>query len=147
MEGLAQYGLWGLALSAFLAATILPLSSELILSALLLAGTNPLAVLFIATLANVAGSILNYLIGRWGANTLLYQWLHLSEKQTQKAEAQFERYGKWCLLFAWVPIFGDPLTLIAGVLKVNFSVFVLLVSTGKFARYWLITHAILASQS
>jgi membrane protein YqaA with SNARE-associated domain len=147
MEGLAEYGLWGLALAAFLAATLLPLSSELILSALLLAGTNPIAVLIIATFANVAGSILNYIIGRWGASTLLYQWLHLSEKQTQRAEQQFNRYGKWSLLFAWVPIIGDPLTFIAGVLKVNFSLFVFLVSTGKFARYWLITHAILASQS
>ncbi len=147
MEWLVEYGLWGLGLSAFLAATILPLSSEFVLSALLLAGENPITVLFIATFANVAGSTLNYMVGRWGAHTLLSRWLHLSEQQTHRAENYFNHYGKWSLLFAWLPIIGDPLTFIAGVLKVNFGLFITLVTMGKLARYWLITHAILASQS
>jgi membrane protein YqaA with SNARE-associated domain len=147
MESFAEYGLWGLAISAFLAATILPLSSELVLSALLIAGENPVAVLIIATIANVAGSLVNYVMGRWGADAILYRWFQLSTKQTHKAEQQFNRYGKWSLLLAWVPIIGDPLTLIAGILKVNIALFLILVTTGKFARYWLLTHAILASQS
>ena len=82
MELLSELGLWGLGLSAFLAATILPLSSELVLSALLLAGENPLAVIIIATIANVTGSIVNYLIGRCGANTILHHWFHLSTEQS-----------------------------------------------------------------
>ena len=147
MEWFSEYGLWGLALSAFLAATILPLSSEIVLSALLITGENPIALLITATTANVAGSIVNYAIGRWGAATIMHRWLHLNSEQTNKAENRFNRYGKWSLLLAWVPIIGDPLTLVAGVLKVNFSLVLILVTMGKFSRYWLLSQAILASQS
>jgi len=147
MELFSELGLWGLGLSAFLAATLLPLSSELVLSALLLASENPLTIIVIATFGNVVGSIVNYLIGRWGADSLLHRWFKLTQQQTDKAELQFNRYGKWSLLFAWVPIIGDPLTFIAGVLKVNFGLFILLVTTGKLSRYWIISQAILSSQS
>ncbi len=147
MELLSELGLWGLGLSAFLAATILPLSSELVLSALLLAGENPVTIIIIATFANVLGSIVNYLIGRWGADGILHRWFKLTQQQTDKAEQHFNRYGKWSLLFAWVPIIGDPLTFVTGILKVNFGLFILLVTIGKFARYWVISQAILASQS
>ncbi|MDC9726194.1 MAG: DedA family protein [Gammaproteobacteria bacterium] len=147
MAWLAEYGLWGLGLSALLAATVLPLSSELVLSALLIAGESPSLLLMIATVANVAGSVVNYLIGRWGADTILHRWFKLSSAQTDKAELHFNRYGKWSLLFAWVPIIGDPLTLVAGMLKVNLGLFILFVTLGKASRYWLISQAILASQS
>ncbi len=147
MEWLVEYGLLGLALASFLAATILPLSSELVLSALLIAGENPTTLIVIATIANVAGSVVNYVVGRWGADTILQKWFHLTPQQTSNAESKFNRYGKWSLLFAWVPIIGDPLTFIAGILKVKFSLFLLLVTIGKFSRYWLVAQAILASQS
>ena len=147
MEWLSEYGLGGLALSAFLAATILPLSSELVLVALVISGEDLTALIVIATIANVAGSILNYAVCRWGANTILHRWLHLSEKQTKNAEHQFNHYGKWSLLLAWVPIIGDPLTFIAGLFKVHFGLFIRLVTLGKFSRYWIISQAILATQS
>jgi len=140
-------GLLGLALSSFLAATILPLSSELVLSSLLLAGGTPATLLLVATAGNVLGSVVNYLLGRWGADTILQRCFKISKQQTDKAELQFNRYGSWSLLFAWVPIIGDPLTIIAGMLKVHFGLFLLLVTIGKFGRYWLITQAILASQT
>jgi len=146
MNILSELGLWGLALSAFLAATILPLSSELVLSTLLIAGENPIVLIIIATIGNVLGSVLNYLIGRWGADTILHRWFHLSSEQTNKAEQQFNRYGKWSLLFAWVPIIGDPLTFVAGMLRVNFGLFLVLVAIGKASRYWIISQAVLASQ-
>ena len=145
MESLAEYGLWGLGLSAFLAATLLPLSSELVLAALLLAGNNATSVIIIATIANVAGSIVNYLVGRWGADSILHRWFKLSTVQTDKAERQFNRYGIWSLLLAWVPIIGDPLTFVAGIMKVRFSLFLVLVTIGKFGRYYILTQAILAS--
>ena len=147
MDLLSELGLWGLGLSAFLAATILPLSSELVLSALLLAGENPVTIIVIATFANVLGSIVNYLIGRWGADSILHRWFKLTQQQTNKAEQKFNRYGKWSLLFAWLPIIGDPLTFAAGILKVNFGIFILFVTIGKASRYWIISQAILASQS
>jgi len=145
MNTLSELGLWGLGLSAFLAATLLPLSSELVLSALLLAGENPLTVIIIATFGNVLGSIVNYLIGRWGADGILHRWFKLTQQQTDKAEQRFNHYGKWSLLLAWLPIIGDPLTFIAGVLKIRFSLFLILVTIGKFGRYWIISQAVLAS--
>tara|TARA_R110002050_G_scaffold9504_2_gene33457 strand:- start:32066 stop:32509 length:444 start_codon:yes stop_codon:yes gene_type:complete len=146
MDMLSELGLWGLGLSAFLAATILPISSELVLSALLIAGKNPITLVIIATVCNVLGSLLNYIIGRWGADTILHRGLKLTPAQTTKAENQFNRYGKFSLLFAWVPIIGDPLTFLAGILKVNMGLFLILVTLGKLGRYWLISHAILANQ-
>lgn len=147
MEWLSEYDFLGMALSAFLAATILPLSSELVLSTLLIAGENPLILIIIATIGNVSGSVVNYLIGRWGADTILHRWFHLTSKQTNKAEQQFNHYGKWSLLFAWLPIIGDPLTFVAGMLRVNFGFFLILVTIGKASRYWIISQAVLASQS
>lgn len=140
MNWLADYGLLGLGVSAFLAATILPLSSELVLSALLITGENPIALLIIATLGNVAGSVVNYILGRWGANTILHRWLHLSSTQTDRAEQQFNRYGKWSLLFAWVPVIGDPLTVVAGMMRIHFGTFLLFVTIGKASRYWVIIY-------
>ena len=95
----------------------------------------------------MSGSAVNYGLGHWGADTVLHKWLHLSLQQTNKAEQQFRLYGKWCLLFAWVPVMGDSLTLIAGLFKVNFVLFLMLVTLGKFARYWFIVQVILASQN
>ena len=140
MNWLADYGLLWLGLSAFLAATILPLSSELVLSALLITGENPIALLIIATLGNVAGSVVNYILGRWGSNTILHRWLHLSSTQTDSAEQQFNRYGKWSLLFSWVPVIGDPLTLVAGMMRIHFGTFLLFVTIGKASRYWVIIY-------
>jgi membrane protein YqaA with SNARE-associated domain len=146
METLSELGLWGLGLSAFLAATILPISSELVLSSLLIAGENPITLLIIATACNVIGSLLNYITGRWGADTILHRWLHLTPAQTTKAEYQFNRYGKLSLLLAWLPVIGDPLTFLAGILKVNIGLFLALVTIGKLGRYWILTQAILANQ-
>jgi len=147
MDFFISFGLLGLGISAFLAATILPLSSEIALSALLLNGQNPTHLIIIATIGNVAGSVVNYGLGRWGSNLILERWLKLTPQQTDKATRRFNHYGKWSLLFAWLPIIGDPLTVIAGILKVNFCLFLTLVTIGKLCRYWLVTQAILATQT
>ena len=146
MDIFSELGLWGLGFSAFLAATILPLSSELVLTTLLISGEKQTTLLVIATVGNVAGSVVNYLLGHWCADLMLHRWFHLSSQQINKAELQFNRYGKWSLLFAWLPIVGDPLTVVAGMLRVNFGLFLLLVTIGKSGRYWLIMQAVLASQ-
>jgi membrane protein YqaA with SNARE-associated domain len=145
MDIFDRLGLWGLGISAFLAATILPLSSELVLSGLLIAGEPPFALLIVATVGNVAGSTVNYALGRWGANTIFHRWLKLTPHQINAAEQRFNRYGKWSLLFSWLPVIGDPLTFIAGMFKVKFFLFLVLVTIGKFGRYWVITQAVLAN--
>jgi membrane protein YqaA with SNARE-associated domain len=143
MEYLTELGYFGLFIAAFLAATILPLSSELILSAMLLNGLNPIMLMLIATIGNVLGSLTNYALGYWAGFNVIRKWLKLSEIEFLKAEKRFEQYGLISLLFAWVPVIGDPLTVVAGALRVNLFWFLVLVSTGKLLRYILVSYLVL----
>lgn len=135
MEILAEYGVIGLFLSAFLAATILPFSSELLLGFVLSQEASPGWVLFSATSGNVLGSVVNYGLGLWGSSIILNRVMGTSDLQLEAARERFRRYGTASLLFAWVPVVGDPLTVVAGILKINFYLFLLLVGTGKLLRY------------
>ncbi len=143
MEYFAELGYLGLFVAAFLAATILPLSSEIVLSSLLLSGLSPFALVAIATTGNVLGSLTNYALGYWASNEVIKRWLKISDEEFVRAEQRFVKYGLFSLLFAWVPIIGDPLTVIAGVLRIRLLWFVLLVATGKLIRYIVISQLVL----
>ena len=121
---------------SFLAATILPLSSELILSTMLLTDSfDKYLLLVVASFGNIFGSSVNWYLGK---KILIFKdkkWFPVNEKQIAKSEMYFKKYGIWSLLLAWVPIIGDPLTVIAGILRVNFFTFLLLVSLSKTSRY------------
>ena len=121
---------------SFLAATILPLSSELVLSTMLLTGSfDKYLLLVVASFGNIFGSSVNWYLGK---KILIFKdrkWFPVNEKQIAKSEMYFKKYGIWSLLLAWVPIIGDPLTVIAGILRVNFFTFLLLVSVSKTSRY------------
>lgn len=121
--------------AAFLAATILPFSSELILFALLREGRDPAALVAVATIGNTLGSVVNWYLGRYLLRFRDRRWFYFSRDQIEKAQAWFQRYGFWSLLLAWLPIGGDALTLIAGIMKVRLWLFLLLVATGKGLRY------------
>lgn len=125
-------------LSAFLAATILPFSSEIVLGLLLAGQLNPAMLLATATAGNILGAVVNYGIGLWGSAFLIKRVWRISEDEFIQAEQRFRKYGTGSLFFAWVPVIGDPLTVIAGVLRVRFPVFLILVGAGKFIRYLLI---------
>ena len=121
---------------SFLAATILPLSSELVLSTMLLTDSfDKYLLLVVASFGNIFGSSVNWYLGK---KILIFRdkkWFPVNEKQIAKSEMYFKKYGIWSLLLAWVPIIGDPLTVIAGILRVNFFTFLLLVSLSKTSRY------------
>jgi membrane protein YqaA with SNARE-associated domain len=133
MEAFAGFGYGGLFLAAFLAATILPLSSEVVLVLLLAQGLNPPLLIAVATLGNLLGAVLNYALGRGGMR-FLRRW-RPSPDEHSRAAAAYRKYGAASLLFAWVPVIGDPLTVVAGALRVNLGLFLLLVGAGKLARY------------
>ena len=143
MEYFAELGYLGLFIAAFLAATILPLSSELVLSALLLTGASPNTLILVATVGNVFGSLVNYALGYWASLGVIKRWLNLSEQEFIFAEQRFKKYGLWSLLLAWVPIIGDPLTVVAGVLRIRLWWFLILVSTGKLLRYVVFAYVVL----
>ena len=126
----------GLFVTSFLAATVLPMSSEAVLAGIALTSTSDeLLLLGVATLANTLGSILNWSLGRWGAHFRDRSWFPVAAATYDRAAVRFRRWGTWSLLLAWVPIIGDPLTLIAGAAGVPLLPFVLLVAIGKAARY------------
>ncbi|MEL0633566.1 YqaA family protein [Pseudoalteromonas carrageenovora] len=122
--------------SAFISATLLPSSSEVIMVGMLSQATVNLWLLWcVATLGNVLGSCVNYWLGTQVLRFKNKKWFPVSAKGLEKAQDQFNRYGVYSLLFAWLPIVGDPLTVIGGIFKVRFSVFLILVTLGKGARY------------
>ena len=124
---------------SFLAATILPLSSELTLVGLLNTNDyNVLALLGSASLGNILGSIFNWLLGFYLLKHMNKKWFPFKKNQINSASNWFQKFGIWSLLFAWVPMIGDPLTLMAGILKVKFFLFLILVSIGKISRYFFI---------
>lgn len=128
--------LGGLFLAAFLAATILPAQSEAALVGLILAGGQPVWLLvLVASIGNVAGSVLNWWIGR-GAHALAgRRWSPVTPENLARAEGWYRRFGRWSLLLAWVPVIGDPLTVAAGLLREPMRTFLPLVAIGKVGRY------------
>lgn len=121
--------------SAFLAATILPFYSEVVLFALLREGGDPILLVLVATLGNTLGAVVNWLLGRYLLHFQDRRWFYFSRSQIEKAQRWYQRYGFWSLLLAWAPVGGDALTLIAGIMKVRLWLFLLLVGSGKALRY------------
>lgn len=121
--------------SAFLAATILPFYSEVFLFALLRDGGDPVVLVIVATLGNTLGAVVNWVLGLYLLHFRERRWFYFSQSQIDRAQRWFQRYGFWSLLLAWMPIGGDALTLIAGIMKVRLWIFLLLVATGKALRY------------
>ena len=124
---------------SFLAATILPFSSELTLAGLIATSSyDNLLLLIVASLGNILGSVVNWILGFYSRNLSKKRWFPFKDQQIEKSTSWFNRFGKWSLLFAWVPIIGDPLTVAAGLLRVKFVEFLTFVAIGKVGRYFLI---------
>lgn len=133
METIAVYA--GLFLSAFVSATLLPLQSETVLVGLLLTDRAPWPVIATASVGNVAGAVVNWLIGRGIEQLRDRSWFPVSAASLQRSQAWYLRYGKWSLLLSWMPVIGDPITVVAGVLREPLPMFLLLVSIAKVTRY------------
>ena len=123
-------------LLSFLSATIFPFSSELTLISLLNTRTHSSFLLICtASLGNILGSVFNWMLGCYLLTHKNKKWFPFKKKQINTASKRFKKFGVWSLLFAWLPVIGDPLTLIAGILRINFLLFLILVSVGKISRY------------
>ena len=128
---------------SFLAATILPFSSELTLAGLIATSDyDNLLLLVVASFGNVLGSVVNWALGFYSRNLTTKKWFPFKETQIERSSEWFRKFGKWSLLFAWVPIVGDPLTLVAGILRVKFFDFIILVAIGKISRYFIVFYLI-----
>ncbi len=141
---MSMLALWSLFASAFTSATLLPGSSEVFLTALLAAdggaltrsGMGPLVILvLVATAGNSLGSLVNWVLGRFFSHYRDRKWFPVNEDEFVRAEAWYRRWGVWSLLLSWMPLIGDPITLIAGVMRTPFLPFILIVVVAKAARY------------
>ena len=142
MNDLAVYA--GLFAAAFLAATILPAQSEAVLAGLLLAGAQPAWLLIaVASLGNVLGSVINWLLGRGIERFRHRSWFPAKAAALDRAQRWYRRYGKWSLLLSAAPFVGDPLTVVAGVLREPFATFLLLVTISKVGRYLILAATVL----
>ena len=136
----------GLFLSALVAATVLPAQSEAVLAALVLAGEHPVwALLLVASVGNVLGSVVNWLLGRGLVTFRDKPWFPASPAALARAEGHYKRHGRWSLLLSWVPIIGDPITVVAGVLRESIWVFLALVTVAKVGRYVVLVALIQAA--
>jgi membrane protein YqaA with SNARE-associated domain len=132
-------GFFGLFFAAFGAATLLPMQSETVLAGLLLTDRyTAWTLLAVATSGNVLGSALNWLLGRSIEHYRHKRWFPVSEDKLEKAQQAYHRFGRWSLLLSWVPIIGDPLTVVAGVLREPLWSFLLIVTLAKATRYLLL---------
>ncbi|MBP6724431.1 MAG: DedA family protein [Halioglobus sp.] len=125
----------GLFLVAFLAASLLPAYSELLFVDLLASGHDPLTLWLWASAGNTLGSALNWGLGRYLLHFQDRRWFPFKSDSLGRAQRWFQRFGVWSLLLAWMPVGGDALTFIAGVMRVRFSLFITLTAIGKATRY------------
>ena len=137
--------LLGLFAAAFVAATIVPAQSEALLAYLVVEEDHALWVLLVvATLGNVLGSVVNWVLGRGASRLRNKPWFPVSPAAMARAEATYRRWGRWSLLMSWVPIVGDPLTVVAGFLGEPLTSFVIIVTLAKGARYVAVAAVALA---
>ncbi len=126
----------GLFAIAFAAATILPMQSEAALAGLLLSNAYPSSVLIaVASAGNILGSVVNWGLGRGIDRFRDRKWFPANSAQLDRAASWYRRFGRWTLLLSWMPIVGDPLTVVAGVLREPLASFVILVAIAKIGRY------------
>jgi membrane protein YqaA with SNARE-associated domain len=143
MLDLAAYA--GLFATAFLAATIFPMQSEAVLVGLIVSDRYSLAgLLLVASVGNTLGAAVNWMLGRGIERFRDKRWFPAKPDKLEKAQAWYRKYGKWSLLLSWLPIGGDALTVVAGVLREPFWTFLILVFIGKSLRYLVLAAATLS---
>ncbi|QEM66837.1 DedA family protein [Geobacter sp. FeAm09] len=134
-DWLNQPGYMALFTLSFLASTLVPLGSEWLLVLMLTRGYEPLATVAAATAGNYLGAVTTWLIGMYGGRWLIERVLRVSPEQEERARSHYRRYGAFSLLFSWLPVIGDPLCMVGGMMRINFGLFSVLVASGKLLRY------------
>ena len=135
---LIDYGYMGMAISAFLAASILPFSSEAVMVGLLAAGLDMWALIVWGTVGNVLGSMFNYGIGRMGKMEWIEKYLHTKPEDLERAQRFMKGRGAWMGLFSCVPVIGDVITIALGLMRANVTIFIVSVTISKLVRYILL---------
>ena len=137
---LVSYGYMGMLIAAFLAASILPFSSEAVMVGLQAAGLDPVALIAYGTIGNVLGSMFNYTIGRLGKMEWIEKYLHVKKEDLDKAHKFMAGKGAWMGLLSVIPVIGDVITVALGLMRANVVIVVISVTISKLARYMLLVY-------
>lgn len=140
MTFLVSYGYMGMLIAAFLAASILPFSSEAVMVGLQAAGLDPVALIAYGTIGNVLGSMFNYKIGRLGKMEWIEKYLHVKKEDLDKAHKFMAGKGAWMGLLSVIPVIGDVITVALGLMRANVVIVVISVTISKLARYMLLVY-------
>lgn len=140
MEFLLSYGYMGMLVAAFLAASILPFSSEAVMVGLQAAGLDPIFLIVYGTIGNVLGSMFNYTIGRLGKMEWIEKYLHVKKADLDKAHRFMAGRGAWMGLLSVIPVVGDVITVALGLMRANVVIVVISVTISKLLRYVLLVY-------
>ncbi len=135
MELLSQLGLIGLFLGCFLAATVVPFSSDFLMVGVLIAGINPVLAIIVATAGNWLGGLTSYYIGFIGKWDWIEKWFKVKEETLLKQKHNIDKYGSLLAFLTWLPIIGDIFAVTLGFYKVNFTKSAIFMLIGKGARF------------
>lgn len=138
VEFLQEYGVAGLFVASFLAATVIPFSSEIVLTGVLIAGVNPLFAFFAATSGNWLGGLTSYYVGHLGRWDIIERWFGVSEEKLIKQKSKIEKYGSLIAFFTWMPLIGDVLAIALGFYRVNFMNSAIFMLIGRSVRFSVI---------
>jgi len=135
MEQLSELGYWGLFIGSFLAATVVPLGSEVLLLAMLAYGYDLVPCLVVATIGNWLGGLTGYGLGYLGKLQWIEKWFRISHQKLMSFQHRIEKHGSLIAFFSWLPFIGDPLTVALGFFRVSFIKCVIFILIGKLVRY------------
>ena len=140
---LTNYGYWGMLISAFLAGSFIPFSSEAVMLGLLATGLDGGQLVVYGSIGNVLGSMFNYGVGRMGRLDWIEKYLHVSKKDLDKAQRFMAGRGAWMGFFAFLPILGSAITILLGLMRANVPITILSITIGKILRYVILIYGAL----
>ncbi len=132
---LISYGYWGMLIIAFIAGSFFPFSSEAVMTGFLAAGLDSWLLIIYATTGNVLGGMFNYFVGRQGKVEWIHKYLHVKQKDIDRAMRFMAGHGAWMGFFAFVPVLGSAITIALGLMRANIPISISSMAIGKFLRY------------
>lgn len=137
---LIGYGYWGMLVSAFVAGSFFPFSSEAVMVGLMAAGLDPWGLIVYGTIGNVLGGMFNYSVGRMGRLEWIEKYLHVKKEDLDKATRFMGGRGAWMGFFAFLPVLGSAITIVLGLMRANLPISLTSIAIGKFLRYVLLVY-------
>lgn len=143
MDGLvsffSEYGYWGMGVLAFLSGSIVPITSEVLLVFFISLGLNAVALTFVATLGNTLGGVTCYFVGMLANKERVVKMFKITPRRMQRADRIIQRYGYWAALISFVPVLGETLLVLLGIMRVSWWKVAIVMAVGKLIRYGFIT--------